>query len=167
MKVLFLDIDGVINSERTAYAFGAYPHEVSGTHRAMFDEVAIALIRGIVEAAGASIVLSSSWRMTHSAHVVANAFDLPVMDITPVGLRGRGDEIADWLAEHPEVESYAIVDDVDEFSAEQKPFFVQTSHFDGLRWADAEKLATLLGVSIYDIKGGKSRAIAQSLAWEA
>jgi hypothetical protein len=154
MKVVFLDIDGVLNSQRSCIAFGGYPHEVVGFHRDMFDEVALRLIRGIVKQAGASVVLSSSWRITNSAHEVANGLDLPIMDITPVRWAAgqvRGHEIAEWLSKHPEVESYAIVDDDSDMLPEQAPFFVHTSNFDGFRWADAQKLCELLGIDIYDV----------------
>jgi hypothetical protein len=154
MKVVFLDIDGVLNSQRSCIAFGGFPHEVVGYHRDMFDEVALRLIRGIVKQAGASVVLSSSWRITHTAHEVANGLELPIMDSTltlwaPGQVRGH--EIAEWLERHPEVESYAIVDDDSDMLPEQKPFFVQTSNFDGFRWDDACKLCRLLGVDIFDV----------------
>lgn len=166
MKILFLDIDGVLNSHRTAIAFGGYPFKVHGEQRGMFDEVALALIRGIVKTANAQIVLSSSWRTSPEWREIGPALDLPIIDRTPSGLGPRGKEIADWLARHPEVESYAIVDDDSDMLGEQMPFFVKTSGFNGLSWDDACKLADLLGIRIHDVNHPRLREPAAKLAWE-
>lgn len=149
MKVLFLDIDGVLNSHRSAIAFGGFPFDVDA-HRHRFDEVAVVLIRNIVRIAGAQIVLSSSWRQDKDWERIGSSLQLPIMDRTPVMGGPRGEEIAAWLAGH-EVERYAIVDDDPDMLDEQQPFFVHTSHFDGLTYKDAEKMCELLGTTIHDV----------------
>ena len=151
MKVVFLDIDGVLNSHRTCIAFGGIPHTTADNGRSKLDEVAIRLIGGIVCAAGAVVVLSSTWRKHSDWLDYGPALDLPIVDRTPSGRGPRGQEIADWLATHPEVESYAIIDDDGDMLPEQKPFFVHTKYADGFIWNDALKLAKLMGVSIYDV----------------
>jgi hypothetical protein len=153
-KVLFLDIDGVLNSRRTCEAFGGpltggFPHGFDTKNMALFDHAAIGLIRRLCETTDASIVLSSSWRIIHSVHDCANGLDLPIFDRTPsLNWHGRvrGDEIAAWLADHPEVERYAIVDDDADMLQDQKPFFVQTDFQEGLTWANYESLQCILGV---------------------
>lgn len=152
-KVLFLDIDGVLNSHRTCTAFGSplkggFPHGFDADNMALFDHAAIGLIRKLCDKTDASIVLSSSWRIIHSVHDCANGLDLPIFDRTPsinTAGRTRGDEIAAWLAEHPEVSRYAIVDDDGDMLADQKPNFVQTDFHDGLRYRDYENLLCILG----------------------
>jgi hypothetical protein len=168
MKIVFLDIDGVLNSHRTAVAFGGYPFEVDGKDRAMFDEVALSLIRGIIQTAGASVVLSSSWRITHAWEKVGKCLDLPIIDKTPSLPGNRGSEIAWWLAKHPKVESYAILDDSPDMLDSQKPCFVQTTMEDGFTWRDAMKLAALMGIEIYDVNHPrlKTPSPAVKLAWE-
>lgn len=166
MKVVFLDIDGVLNSHRTAVCFGGYPFEVDGKDRAMFDEVALGLIRGIVQTAGAKVVLSSSWRITHRFEKVGAALELPIIDRTPSMSGVRGDEIARWLENHPEVQRYAIIDDNSDMLPEQMPYFVQTNMFDGFLWRDAEKLSELMGIKIYDVNHPRLREPAPALAWE-
>lgn len=150
-KVLFLDIDGVLNSERSCVAFGGFPHDVVGPCRQKFDEVALALIRGIVRRADAQIVLSSSWRIIHEVHAVANGLDLPIVDKTPSLAGRRGHEIDAWLKAHPEVESYVIVDDDGDMLEHQKERFVHTKFVDGFTWADAVKMADLFDLSVYDV----------------
>jgi hypothetical protein len=154
MKVLFLDIDGVLNSHRTAIAFGGYPHDVTGEERDRFDEVGLALIRGIVKEAKAEVVLSSSWRIGMSYEHIGTCLGLPIIGATPQKWSNeqvRGHEIAEWLDAHPEVECYVIVDDDSDMLPEQMERFVHTSGFDGFRWKDAERMAELFGIAIYDV----------------
>jgi hypothetical protein len=143
-KVLFLDIDGVLNSHRTCYATGGFPHGFEDHQKPRFDWVAVALIRRLCEGEDASIVLSSSWRIIHSVHDCANGLDLPIFDKTPSLPGVRGEEIQDWLNRHPEVEQYAIVDDNSDMLASQMDHFVQTSHQDGLRYSDYQALQRIL-----------------------
>lgn len=154
-KVLFLDIDGVLNSHRTCTAFGSplkggFPHGFDDDNMALFDHAAIGLIRKLCDKSDASIVLSSSWRIIHSVHDCANGLDLPIFDRTPSlnwPGRTRGDEIAAWLTDHPEVSRYAIVDDDGDMLESQKQNFVQTDFQDGLRFRDYENLLCILGES--------------------
>lgn len=153
-KVLFLDIDGVLNSARTCVAFGGpliggFPHGFDETNMRLFDHAAIGLVRKLCHETGASIVLSSSWRIIHSVHECANGLDLPIFDQTPsLNHRGRirGEEIMAWLAAHPEVTRYAIVDDDSDMLEVQIPFFVQTDFKEGLSFANYESLQCLLGL---------------------
>lgn len=167
MKVLFLDIDGVLNSVRSCIAFGGYPHRVTGEHRTKFDEVSVRLISGIVEAAGAKVVLSSAWRNDKDWHEIGPSLGIEIIDRTPSLLGSRGEEIKDWLDRHPEVESYAIVDDDGDMLPEQRPFFVNTDAHDGLSWANAYRLAELLGASIYDVRHPSRIVSKPPLAWES
>lgn len=168
LKVIFLDIDGVLNSHRSAVAFGGYPHHAAD-HRGKFDEVAVRLIRGIAKAAGAKVVLSSSWRCDPEWREIGNALGIPLLDRTPSMLGPRGKEIAAWLDNHPEVERYAIVDDDGDMLPEQMPYFVHTTHQDGLTFGCAEKLAELMGIKIWDVnyKGQRGAVSTFTLEWEA
>lgn len=148
MRVLFLDIDGVINSTRTAVAFGGYPVKLE--HVGAMDVVALSMLRRLCEVGEISVVLSSSWRLGNHHHDVAAALDLPIMDRTPSMPATRGHEIARWLEQHPEVECYAIVDDDSDMLAEQLPRFVHTNGHEGLSWRDFEKLCSLFGISPYE-----------------
>lgn len=71
--MLFLDIDGVLNSARTCVACKGYPMELDGYHRAMFDEVALGLIRGLCAKGGVSVVVSSAWRITYHWDAIGRA----------------------------------------------------------------------------------------------
>lgn len=144
-KVLFLDIDGVLNSERSCYALGGFPHAFDAKNKAMFDWVAVGLIRRLCEDADTSIVLSSTWRILHSIHECANGLDLPIFDKTPGGGGNRGKQIQEWLDAHPEVTHYAIVDDDGDMLESQRSRFVQTDFRVGLSLDNYGQLKRLLG----------------------
>ena len=121
MKILFLDIDGVVNCETTAQR-----------HRGAIgvDPYMAFLVARIVERTGCKIVLSSSWRYYPDACDEVTRCVMPFFDTTPkMPLLGgaerkeRGHEIKAWLDAHPEVERYAILDDNSDMLDEQMPHF--------------------------------------------
>lgn len=145
MKILFLDIDGVLNSMRTAKAFYGYPFSALSLEQ--FDKVAIGLIQRLCKETDCSICLSSTWRLNSNWQHLAVQLTLPIIDRTPsnVSLLGyRGKEIEAWLQKHPEVKQYAIVDDNSDMLEEQIPFFVQTSAEDGLSYQNYLDLVRIL-----------------------
>lgn len=145
MKVLFLDIDGVLNSSRTAEAFGRYSWTLDPDEMRLFDAVALGMIRRLCAETGAVVVWSSTWRLSYSINDLGTAFDLPTVGETPVLVPGtRGDEIAAWLADHPEVTTYAIVDDDDDMLPEQQLRFVKTNPINGLTYEDYLNLLSIL-----------------------
>lgn len=157
MKVIFLDVDGVLNSELSREQernnFDNWmEHEVSEMH--------VNNLKKIVDATGAQIVLSSSWRFDHpkatGRDFIADplmkildrklkAVGLDIIDVTP-DLRGkiRGAEIQDWLDRHSEVERFVILDDDVDMMEEQKPFFVNTTFKNGLTEEMANKAIEIL-----------------------
>jgi len=166
MRVLFLDVDGVLNSHRSALGMGGMPwaHELPDVRK--FDHVAVGLVRGIAEAADAVIVLSSAWRTCDNWTDLGPALGLCITARTPSLLGPRGKEIAAWLAAHPEVERYAIVDDDADMLPEQMPFFVKTNMREGLTFDGAAKLAELLGIRLHDLSSHPLPAEGRTLQWE-
>jgi hypothetical protein len=165
-RVLFLDIDGVLNSTRTCIGLGGYPHEFSPEHMALVDHAALGLVRGLCRAGDVAVVLSSTWRIMHDVAVVAAGLDLPVVDATPRLFGDRGAEIADWLSRHPGVERYAIVDDDSDMLPDQLPFFVHTDGREGLLWRDFEKLCALFSVDPFHCAPNRVRKVCpHGLIW--
>jgi len=122
VKVLFLDIDGVVNKV--------------GTHARYRDSVAIDpflafRIGKIVVDTGCQVVLSSTWRLFPDRRRAVEVYVTDILDITPIAAGDfRGDEVRAWLAGHPEVTRYAILDDCDDFYHDQ-PLF-RTSWLTGI-----------------------------------
>lgn len=103
MRVVFLDIDGVLNCADEAAT-------ARGLVRPRPD--LIALLDDLIDRTGARIVLASTWRCDPKAVEVARRTGLKFIDTLDDHGRGeRGAFIRKWLAKHPEVESYVVVDD--------------------------------------------------------
>lgn len=147
MKVLFLDIDGVLHSTRSREAFGGRPNGVGADQLKLFDACAVFLIRRCCKETGARVVLSSSWRVVHKWSAIGEALGLPIIGATPTDetLDVRGEEIAAWMRVNGTPTRYAIVDDDDsELLPEQRPFVVCAPSDDGLQWRNYERLLELL-----------------------
>ena len=151
-KILFLDIDGVLNSD----AFADYMLEEDNVdifNEDMLDERAIIQLKKIIMATDAEIVLSSSWRWykdtRDKVHRQLQAKDIDFVDTTPLEIdtaMSRGMEIKAWLDEHPEVERFVILDDDDLRIQEYLPYHVKTTFKYGLtREKAAEAIQILNG----------------------
>lgn len=141
MKVIFLDIDGVLNSNRSCVALGGFPfpgkHKDRSWH--LFDDVAVGLLRRVAKVSGAVCVLSSSWRLgmdTDELRDLGARLGVSIIGKTrdTYGSEPRGEQIQDWLRDHPEVTLYAILDDSSDMLEQQMPYFVRTLHSDGLSY---------------------------------
>lgn len=135
MKVIFLDIDGVLNSGDYMNATHILNHKhgveevvCSDEYGHTFDPRCVLYLDHILRETGAKLVISSTWRYSglKIMQEMWAARNLPgeVIDITPLRSEvdpeieerfydpraGRGYEIQDWL-ERNQVESYVILDD--------------------------------------------------------
>lgn len=75
IRVLALDIDGVLNSERFLHARGCTTSELGTKYRQshplrMIDPVAVQRLNRVLAATGAVCVLSSAWRIIHELDAV-------------------------------------------------------------------------------------------------
>lgn len=128
MIVLFLDIDGVVNSDETLKRGG------DGGMLGIDPYLAFLVGRIALAVPDLKVVLSSSWRHFPSGRAKVHERVLPVFDETPSLGRDsvRGDEIKAWLDAHPETERYAILDDGDDMLPEQLPNLFRTSWICGV-----------------------------------
>lgn len=143
-KILFLDIDGVLNSDSTKERFQQF------TGISIF--LATKLQRWLQGRLAVAVVLSSTWRLEDAFRNEVRLRGIDFIDCTPdlrsSGLK-RGFEIEMWLKDHPNVTTYGILDDYDPtvFLAHQRPFLVQTSPIFGLRDRNLAKLDDLMGLT--------------------
>ena len=124
VKVLFLDIDGVVNNKHTKENFKGF---IMGIDPAM-----AALVQRIVRNSGCEVVLSSSWRLYQHSRDEVERKVCKFADITPILYAPRGYEIKAWLTLHPEIQHYAILDDAESILPEQRANFFQTIWESGL-----------------------------------
>jgi len=127
MKIIFLDIDGVLNvycESRDEYGCCFHSHLVEN-------------LRILIEQTGAKIVIISTWRFS-GLEIIKEMWEkrnLPgeVVGITPNFMiqHGttlcRGKEIDSYLENHPEIENYVILDDDTDMEEHQMARFVMTS----------------------------------------
>jgi hypothetical protein len=114
MKVIFLDVDGVLNCRKTPNP-RKLPYIV--------DRTLLARFMRLVEQTGAKVVLSSTWRYDPAGLFSAKHWGIPFVDITPdMSNRPRRDEILTWLKKHPKVTRFVVIDDDDD-ELDQLPLF--------------------------------------------
>ena len=118
MKILFLDVDGVLNSfappnEHSIYWENSYCYP--------FNDISVSLIKRLVEECKLTIVLSSSWRLLKedldSIERFLRTYGMVIFDETPI-IRDskkyvRGREIQMWLDKNKTlgITDFIIIDD--------------------------------------------------------
>ena len=156
-KVIFLDIDGVLNSNRST--------------EPIIAEDMVKRLAHIARKTGASIVLSSSWRYEYARHINSESdyydkdvdrliillkkYGIEIADITPLsyinGANARPYEIRTWLAGRANVKRFVILDDEFWLWNYLEDFVVCTMHMAsggittyGLTDDDAQKAVDIL-----------------------
>ena len=132
MKVIFLDVDGVLNSDE--YFDKIKNVNICGIESEI-DVEKIKLLKKAVDETGANVVLSSSWRYTKNAQYLKELllrYGIKI-DSTPLIQNKRGLEIKQWLLNHPEVEKFVILDDeiFDSYDEDLIKRLIKISNCDG------------------------------------
>lgn len=131
IKIIFCDLDGVLNSKN---------YECSDRYiRDALDPLAVARLNKITDATNAKIVISSSWRVAFEFDKETLFYLLKeegvtgeMIDITPIFTSYlRWTEIRDWLDDHPDVEKFVILDDID-YMGDLQSHLILTTMMDGL-----------------------------------
>ena len=141
MKVIFLDVDGVLNSARDGYSIN------------LENDYHFEMLKKIVDATDANIVLSSSWRIGFSVLSLPEKnlierlekYGMEIMDFTPCMTVTRGDEIREWLSNNWPVESFVILDDEGDMAEFKETNLVKTNTSIGLQEKDVDKAIEILG----------------------
>lgn len=129
--VLFLDVDGVLNSHEWRDRAHAEPRErLAPREETHLSPALVSLVNDAVARTGAVCVLSSSWRYNHNVAQMedrlwrAGGDAISIVDLTPTHLElhgvnfhesymceSRGREISEWLSLHGAPGGYAVIDD--------------------------------------------------------
>jgi len=147
-KIVFLDIDGVLNHD----GFFAKVPDNEAEWKCI-DEEKVKLLKDIHDATGCDYVLSSSWRngwktlrkykMYNYAYKIFKKYGIDFdgeFGLLPnYGYGRRGDEIYDYIKEH-NVEKYAILDD----QYVDLPNLVRVNGSKGIELSDVEKIIEIL-----------------------
>lgn len=126
IKIIFLDIDGVLNSSQYKRKIGSKFDDP----RYQIDPFAVKRLNGIIAATNAKIVISSTWRLSfiYAANALQKMQDCfmdyeinDIVDFTPQILASdetplisfRGDEIKEWLETNKDISNFVVLDDID------------------------------------------------------
>lgn len=114
MKVVFLDFDGVLNTDSYIRS--------CGYDGLILDPSKMRLLKKIIESTDAKIVLTTSWKEHWEKdstkcdasgklmNTVFARYGLEIFDKIP-HMKEREDGIANWLDANPEAKNYVILDD--------------------------------------------------------
>jgi hypothetical protein len=106
MKVVFLDIDGVLNCKKTKNPRN-FPYVV--------DPKLLGRLNRLLDRTAAKVVLSSSWRLDPIGILAAKHWRVPFIDTCPdLPKRPRSEEILGWMAANPKASRFAVIDDEDD-----------------------------------------------------
>lgn len=142
MKVLFLDIDGVLNSHVTRATYG----------NEYIDPDIIYILNNTLIHTGCKVVISSSWKAFLSLSLVTKILTDAGLDegliigATPnlsYQFYNRGDEIQQWLDNH-KVEAFAILDDECDMSDDLSKYLVRTDLHKGMCYQDSHVVKHIL-----------------------
>ena len=134
MKVIFLDIDGVLNCSKTPNP-RKLPYVV--------DRTLLKRFKRLLERTGAKVVLSSTWRYDPAGLFSAKHWGIPFIDVIPdMPKQPRCKEILAWLKGRPRVNRFVVIDDEDD-ELDDLPLF-QPSSATGLTKAMCSGIARYL-----------------------
>lgn len=126
-KILFLDIDGVLNDidflmhlPKPEEGTVIKPYTANYDPAEMIDPARVARLNRIIEGADVDVVLSSSWRIPYELERVegflrARGFTGFLYDKTPhIGSSSRSQEIRRWLNQLAGEFQFVILDDMED-----------------------------------------------------
>ncbi len=137
MKIIFLDIDGVLNSDE--YFDKIKNLNINGIENDI-DVSKIVLLKKSLDETGAKIVLTSSWRYTRKAQELKQlllSYGI-IVDCTPFIDNERGIEIKKWLQEHNDIQDFLILDDeiFDSYDEKLMKKLIKISDTNGINYGE-------------------------------
>ncbi len=142
-KIVFLDFDGVLNSEQSVKQLGT---------RYRFARANVNVLNEVLKHTDALIVITSSWRENWNLKEIATFLErdgvVPGRVVGKTRALGgeRGIEIDAWLCSVPYVvESFVILDDKDDMAMHLNRF-VRINEQIGLTYSEAQRAIELLSI---------------------
>ena len=152
MKAIFLDKDGVLNSDE--YFDKIEVQDIKGIESDI-DLETVKLLKEAVDATGAKVVVTASARYTANGKFLIELLREHKIfpDLTPFIDNKRGIEIKQWLSEHPEIDDFVILDDeiFDSYDEELMKKLIKISNGNGITFGeglqrkDVDKIIQRLG----------------------
>lgn len=160
IRVIFLDIDGVLNSEDLAHKRikQKIKEYENGVYNFIDDDM-VKMLADLCEKYKIFIIISSSWRKNTSAETKEffKRDDMKklhplvpyIWGSTPkLGFEiDRGFEIEKYLMDNPDIKEYVILDDDNDMLECQEEHFIQTSWLHGLTEEHIPQIKKILKIS--------------------
>ena len=167
MKYIFLDFDGVLNTEYYQNLLCYQGLAIQDEYGALFDPEATKQLKRIIDDTQAKIIIESSWKYLglEAMQEMWSARQLPgeIIDITsssvsdkwlltanlddidPAMGHCKGMEIASWLADNAaQNDRYVIIDDEYVILDSQLSNFILTNAYDGITEELADRAISIL-----------------------
>lgn len=158
--IIFLDIDGVLCINFTK----GTGHRNTDKYGDLFDQYCVNQLKRIIDATGADIVISSTWRraglramqdMWKDRSLPGNVIDITPFNVLPDSwpswssldhtyMNSRGEEIKKWMEVNGYPDRYVIIDDDPDMLDWQKDHFVMTETEKGLTSELADRAIEIL-----------------------
>ena len=161
-KVIFLDIDGVLNSN-----FWNESHQREINDGTLIDESKIKLLCKLIKDTDAQIILHSGWKYwfdsdlkplrkeAENLRALLEKEGVTIAGVTPDHATDeirksrkfslvKAGEILEWLAQHKDVDKWVVLDDLDLHNADVEKHQVRTDQSIGLTIEDVEKAEKIL-----------------------
>jgi len=150
MKVIFLDIDGVLNSN-----FWNDTHQKEISDGALIDKEKVILLGQLIRTTGAKVILHSGWKFwfdrelkplrREAEHLIKilETEDIKINGVTPDHTTEeirksrkfslvKASEILAWVSQHDHIEKWIVIDDLDLHNEEVKKHQIFTDARIGL-----------------------------------
>lgn len=157
MKVIFLDIDGVLNSDEF----------LKNNESEVIDRANVRVLKNIIDKTGAVIVMSSAWRLwfddnmmpkdgySQCLYDIFGEFDIKLFGKTPdfsteeirskkTFSQVKAKEIIAWLSEHEIIDKYVVLDDLDLRDEEVNAHLIRTNGQVGITEEDAKRVIYMI-----------------------
>ena len=137
MKVIFLDKDGVLNSDE--YFDKIQGLDIEGVQSDV-DIEKVKLLKEVTDITGAKVVITASARYTRNGQLLVQLLreQQILVDLTPYINNIRGKEIKQWLSENPDTEDFVILDDeiFDSYDEELMKKLIKISNGNGINFGE-------------------------------
>ena len=166
-KIIFLDFDGVLNTQYYQDLLQYLGKPWQDEHGALFDPNAVKQLERIIKATNADIVVESSWKylgldamkelwevrklpgriIDITPFTISDEYSLSsdLVNIHPSILHCKGIEIASWLSEYKTEDiRYVIIDDEYVILDSQLPHFILINPYEGITEEQAKQVISML-----------------------
>lgn len=153
MNIIFLDVDGVLNSRNKLITIYNQTHKPHSGYSYPFDESCLENLERLVEATNSKLVITSTWRKDEEGrNTLMKALkdyklDERIVGYTPVLETRREIEIKEFLSKLNSTPNFVILDD-DTDMGELLPHLIKTDGQVGLTSKNVEEAIKKLSKNV-------------------